>query len=271
MTLETCLKNARRAAEGQFPKHMPRRRDMIQAVVDTAERQWRKEQREWQAANPVAVAPDVAKPASPIQTVVVAPRRIDTIRERFENKLRMQMADGRVSQTIGKAQLDGLKCREAQVFSTRRQPEPHLVWLDIRAKNHFEGLLAKETPKTAPVTSASMPKVEPVIVASAVVEPVSPKAAELTETVKRRSVDELAISPLALGAMRQGGITTLGALIQRTEAEMLSLPNFGRKSLKEVKAALWGMNLAFVLKETQAKKALRSSPFASSETSAAVH
>lgn len=268
MTLETCLKNARAAAERQFGRHMPKRAELIRSWVDTAERQWKGEQREWQAANPVAVAP---KPASPIQTVVVAPRRFDTIRERFENKLRMQMVDGRVSQTIGKAQLDGLKCGEAQVFSTRRQPEPHLVWLDLLAKKLFDGLLAKETSTTAPVTPVSVPKIEAVVVAAVVVEPVSPKATELTETIKRRSVDELLVSPLALGAMRQGGITTLGALIQRTEAEMLSLPNFGHKSLKETKAALWGMNLAFAPRAPKAKKALRSSPFASSETSAAVH
>ena len=40
-----------------------------------------------------------------------------------------------------------------------------------------------------------------------------------------------------------GNIVYIGDLIQKTEAEMLRTPNFGRKSLNEIKEVLSGMGL----------------------------
>lgn len=44
---------------------------------------------------------------------------------------------------------------------------------------------------------------------------------------------------------RAGNIVYVGDLVQKTEAEMLRTPNFGRKSLKEVKEVLAQMGLGF--------------------------
>jgi hypothetical protein len=48
----------------------------------------------------------------------------------------------------------------------------------------------------------------------------------------------------ALGnCLKNDNIVYIGDLIQKTEAEMLRTPNFGRKSLNEIKEVLSGMGL----------------------------
>ena len=42
---------------------------------------------------------------------------------------------------------------------------------------------------------------------------------------------------------RSDNIVYIGDLVQKTEAEMLRTPNFGRKSLNEIKEVLTGMEL----------------------------
>jgi DNA-directed RNA polymerase subunit alpha len=43
--------------------------------------------------------------------------------------------------------------------------------------------------------------------------------------------------------LKNDNIVYIGDLIQKTEAEMLRTPNFGRKSLNEIKEVLSGMGL----------------------------
>ena len=45
--------------------------------------------------------------------------------------------------------------------------------------------------------------------------------------------------------LKNENIFYLGDLVQRTEADMLRTPNFGRKSLNEIKALLASMDLSF--------------------------
>lgn len=60
-----------------------------------------------------------------------------------------------------------------------------------------------------------------------------------------RKVDELELSVRSANCLKNENIFYIGDLIQRTEADMLKTPNFGRKSLNEIKALLAGMNLSF--------------------------
>ena len=60
-----------------------------------------------------------------------------------------------------------------------------------------------------------------------------------------RKVDELELSVRSANCLKNENIFYIGDLIQRTEADMLKTPNFGRKSLNEIKALLSGMNLSF--------------------------
>ena len=53
-----------------------------------------------------------------------------------------------------------------------------------------------------------------------------------------RSVDELELSVRAAKALTLLGITTLGDLVARTEAELLGIKNFGATSLEEIKEKL---------------------------------
>ena len=58
-----------------------------------------------------------------------------------------------------------------------------------------------------------------------------------------RRVDELELSVRSANCLKNDNIVYIGDLIQKTEAEMLRTPNFGRKSLNEIKEVLAQMGL----------------------------
>ncbi len=58
-----------------------------------------------------------------------------------------------------------------------------------------------------------------------------------------RRVDELELSVRSANCLKNDNIVYIGDLIQRSEAEMLRTPNFGRKSLNEIKEVLSQMGL----------------------------
>ena len=78
-----------------------------------------------------------------------------------------------------------------------------------------------------------------------------PKAEAIREDEKEpdfnrnllRKVDELELSVRSANCLKNDNIVYIGDLIQKTEAEMLRTPNFGRKSLNEIKEVLSSMGL----------------------------
>ncbi len=58
-----------------------------------------------------------------------------------------------------------------------------------------------------------------------------------------RKVDELELSVRSANCLKNDNVVYIGDLIQKTEAEMLRTPNFGRKSLNEIKEVLAGLGL----------------------------
>ncbi len=58
-----------------------------------------------------------------------------------------------------------------------------------------------------------------------------------------RKVDELELSVRSANCLKNDNIVYIGDLIQKTEGEMLRTPNFGRKSLNEIKEVLAQMGL----------------------------
>jgi DNA-directed RNA polymerase subunit alpha len=58
-----------------------------------------------------------------------------------------------------------------------------------------------------------------------------------------KPIDELELSVRSYNCLQGAGITHVGDLVQRTEAELLKTKNFGRKSLKEIKDILEEMDL----------------------------
>jgi DNA-directed RNA polymerase subunit alpha len=58
-----------------------------------------------------------------------------------------------------------------------------------------------------------------------------------------RKVDELELSVRSANCLKNDNIIYIGDLVQKTEAEMLRTPNFGRKSLNEIKEVLESMEL----------------------------
>ena len=58
-----------------------------------------------------------------------------------------------------------------------------------------------------------------------------------------KKVDELELSVRSANCLKNDNIVYIGDLIQKSEGEMLRTPNFGRKSLNEIKAVLAEMGL----------------------------
>ena len=58
-----------------------------------------------------------------------------------------------------------------------------------------------------------------------------------------RRVDELELSVRSMNCLKNDNIIYIGDLVQKTESEMLRTPNFGRKSLNEIKELLSQMSL----------------------------
>ena len=62
-----------------------------------------------------------------------------------------------------------------------------------------------------------------------------------------RKVDELELSVRSANCLKNDNIVYIGDLVQKSEAEMLRTPNFGRKSLNEIKEVLSQMGLGLGL------------------------
>ena len=83
---------------------------------------------------------------------------------------------------------------------------------------------------------------------------------ELTEEEKKRiehlkmPVSNLELSVRSQNCLKASNILTIGDLVKKTEAEMLKYPNFGKKSLSEIKEMLEDMGLLFGMKDESGKK-----------------
>ena len=58
-----------------------------------------------------------------------------------------------------------------------------------------------------------------------------------------RGIDDLWQSPRTLSVLKRSNIEYVGDLVQKSEQELLRTPNFGRRSLNEVKEVLTSMGL----------------------------
>jgi len=58
-----------------------------------------------------------------------------------------------------------------------------------------------------------------------------------------KKVDELELSVRSMNCLKNDNIIYIGDLVQKTEGEMLRTPNFGRKSLNEIKEVMSNMSL----------------------------
>ena len=65
-----------------------------------------------------------------------------------------------------------------------------------------------------------------------------PQLENVPEETLTMHIDALSLSVRSRKCMERLGIANLGALISRTEAELLSAKNFGQTSLNEIKARL---------------------------------
>jgi len=69
-----------------------------------------------------------------------------------------------------------------------------------------------------------------------------------------RKIQELELSIRVMSVLLNNGTTTVGLLVNQTESDLLSLPNFGRKSLNEIREVLSGMGLKLGMTEDEMEK-----------------
>lgn len=78
-------------------------------------------------------------------------------------------------------------------------------------------------------------------------EVLSPSEIQINENIFK-SVDELELPVRASNCLRNANIQWIGELVQKTEQEMLTYKNFGRKSLNDIKCVLTEMGLSLGMK-----------------------
>ena len=84
------------------------------------------------------------------------------------------------------------------------------------------------------------------------VEPgVATLSTENVNSMLGKSVEELELSVRANNCLRNANITTIGELVQRTEAELMKTKNFGKKSLQEIKDELARIGLSLGMRIEQ--------------------
>lgn len=80
------------------------------------------------------------------------------------------------------------------------------------------------------------------------------KKGEDMDRLLNMSINEIELSVRAANCITAASITTIGDLVQKTEAEMLKYRNFGKKSLNEIKQILTGMGLSLGMKLLEKKE-----------------
>jgi DNA-directed RNA polymerase subunit alpha len=62
--------------------------------------------------------------------------------------------------------------------------------------------------------------------------------APVTHGMENFPIEELELGVRSYNCLKRVGIETIGDLTSKSEAELVAIPNFGRKSIEEVRAAL---------------------------------
>ncbi len=88
--------------------------------------------------------------------------------------------------------------------------------------------------------------------------------ADLME-IFNQPIDNLDVSVRSLNCLKSGEIYRIGDLVGRTEADMMHTPNFGKKSLLEIKEVLQSMGLSLGMDVSEWKASLAESAEASLE------
>ncbi len=96
---------------------------------------------------------------------------------------------------------------------------------------HFDEAAVRMAPSPMIGAAAAMP-----------VEQIAADTNQLNRYLLKK-VDELELSVRSANCLKNDNIIYIGDLVQKTEAEMLRTPNFGRKSLNEIKEVLASMGL----------------------------
>lgn len=73
--------------------------------------------------------------------------------------------------------------------------------------------------------------------------PVVPQSTPAGDQHNDMLIEELELGVRSYNCLKREGIETVGELIARTEAELLNIPNFGKKSIEEVRERLAERNL----------------------------
>ena len=70
----------------------------------------------------------------------------------------------------------------------------------------------------------------------------------------KQPVNELKLSVRSANCLKVARIQTIGELVQKNEGEMLKYPNFGKKSLAEIKKVLAEQEPSLSMKNSDSQK-----------------
>jgi DNA-directed RNA polymerase subunit alpha len=76
-------------------------------------------------------------------------------------------------------------------------------------------------------------------------------SSETVSALLGKSVEEMELSVRANNCLRNASITSIGELVQKTEAELMKTKNFGKKSLQEIKEELSRLGLSLGMRYDQ--------------------
>ncbi len=78
-----------------------------------------------------------------------------------------------------------------------------------------------------------------------------PPRPTIPDELANKPVDQLNLSVRTMNCLRRGGIVTVGELTTKTERDLLTLRNFGQKSLNEIKDKLAELSLALAAPQVE--------------------
>lgn len=136
---------------------------------------------------------------------------------------------------------DLLSTTEYELLSYKNFGETSLN--EIKAMLTQKGLKLGQTQHAADLIPAAVPTLAMGAITPA--QPLAPAPAPAANSSFSASVTELELSVRARKALQRLGVVTMGELTVRTEAELMSIKNFGQTSLNEIKQQLSRFGLTF--------------------------
>jgi DNA-directed RNA polymerase subunit alpha len=172
---------------------------------------------------------------------------LDSSEAKVNIEFDVEQAEANTNLPIGVIPVDALFTPVTKVNYTI---EPLRVGRETnRERLHFEVWTDSTTTPSDAISRAAailVEQLQPLVTYSKISQVVAeqgPAHPTIPEELSNKPVDQLNLSVRTMNCLRRGGIVTVGELTIKTERDLLTLRNFGQKSLNEIKDKLTEMGL----------------------------